>query len=371
MNNIISPEHLAKFSVFDGISWTEVIGSTPIEDWSHLVALINHTKISLYVNGTLEGTTQLSEPIFVSGNKIQLTTAGVMETDSDLVIGAYISTTRGETTLSDHFSGSIDEVLIYKEILSESQIQNIYSEFLDQLQLESEIITVPVILQNITSTLTYSEKSNGINVRISQNTDDAEEKKDGIMDLDDKSDLDIAKYQIGLRFQNIEIPSGSIITKAYIQFTAENDKEKDSAGVDIFAEDVDNAKTFSKTKFDITSRERTNASVDWFIPTWEKEGDASLVQRTSDISTLVQEVVNRDGWSKGNSLAFMLITNNNGDRDALTYDGDPLRGALLHIEFSSAQTTKEITLSESLQFSDSLRINFSNTMCRVCPRNLS
>jgi len=194
-----------------------------------------------------------------------------------------------------------------------------------------------------------SEQSNVIDVQISQNTDDAREKKDGEMDLDDKSHLHIGKDQTGLRFQDIEIPLGSAITKAYIQFTAEKNKAKES-GVDIFAEDVDNAKTFSKTKFDITNRARTNASIDWFIPTWENKGDAGLAQRTPDISTLVQEIVDRDGWSGGNSIAFMLISNNKEDRHALTYDGDPLHGALLHIEFSSTQTTKEITLAEMLKF---------------------
>ncbi len=32
VNNIISPEHVSKFSVFDGISWTEIIGTTQIEE---------------------------------------------------------------------------------------------------------------------------------------------------------------------------------------------------------------------------------------------------------------------------------------------------------------------------------------------------
>ena len=158
LNNVISPEHLPKFSVFDGISWTEVIGSTQIEEWTHLVAIINYTTISLYINGTLEDTAKLSEPILVSGNQIQLTTFDIMTTNSDLVIGAYISTSRGETTLSNHFSGSIDDILIYKEILNESQIHEIYSEFVEQLQLELEIsLLIPIKIQNITSTLNHTE----------------------------------------------------------------------------------------------------------------------------------------------------------------------------------------------------------------------
>jgi len=158
LNNIISPEHVPKFSVFDGITWTDANGFSKIENWSHLVGIINQTNISLYVNGTLEGTSQLSEPIFVSADKLQLTTADVLATDSDLVIGAYISTVRDESKLSNYFSGSIDEVLIYKETLNESQIQKIYSEFIDKLQVQSEfLLPLPIESQNITSTLSHDE----------------------------------------------------------------------------------------------------------------------------------------------------------------------------------------------------------------------
>src|SRR3990170_2304675 len=511
-------------------------------------SIINETRISLYVNGTLEGRAQLSEPIFISGDKLQLTTSDVMVSDSDLVLGAYLSTTRGESKLSKHFSGLIDEVFIYKEALTELQIQEIYSHFIEQLEPKLEpVLLLPIELQNTTSTLSHNEivigtpvnwiqtivlnetnenniqvelpadaeniqaeiitsidqsfeippenlqvtesllesadlvpleivtmekineilqdnkdtkfvlinessseyllefetpapytieedysnddvfnktvtvahdsalhytdiKSysdipedlveesmefnlfwdingtitdvtfdprfqiefidtngngivdkmqwiipqlsqqifqiiafknilhDGINIRVSHSFDDAEQKENGNMDLDDKSDLDIAENQIGLRFKNINIPQGSTITRAYIQFTAENNNEKDSTSVDIFAENTDNAKTFSKSKFDITNRKKTQTSVEWYIPEWKKEGSAGTAQRTPDISILVQEIVNREGWSKGNSIAFMLLINNHGDRDALTYDGNPQKSARLHIEFSDNPT---------------------------------
>ncbi|MEX2059684.1 MAG: LamG domain-containing protein, partial [Nitrosopumilaceae archaeon] len=158
LNHILSPEHVVKFSVFDGISWTEVVGSSKIENWSHLIAIINDTRISLYVNGTLEGSTQLSEPIFISGDKLQLTTSDVMVSDSDLILGAYLSTTRGESKLSKYFSGLIDEVFIYKEALTESQIQEIYSHFIEQLEPKLELaLLLPIELQNTTSTLSHNE----------------------------------------------------------------------------------------------------------------------------------------------------------------------------------------------------------------------
>src|SRR3990170_1535070 len=201
---------------------------------------------------------------------------------------------------------------------------------------------VPQLSQQIFQIIASKKTShNGINVRISLSSDDAEQLTNGNMDLDDKSDLDIAENHVGLRFQNISIPPGATITKAYIQFTVEKDEEKydgkdgkkDSASVIIFAENVANAETFSKSESDITNRETTDASVNWSIHEWKKHKNHGKEQKTPDISSLVQEVINKNNWSKGNSIAFMLLINNPGDRDALTYDGNPKKSARLHIEF--------------------------------------
>ena len=55
INNIIPPEKTAIFSVFDGIAWSTVTGSTQIrqEGWTHLAAIVNGTEVSLYQNGVL------------------------------------------------------------------------------------------------------------------------------------------------------------------------------------------------------------------------------------------------------------------------------------------------------------------------------
>ena len=56
INNILEPEHVAKFSIFDGIKWTtlESYSTIPDSSWTHLTARFNKTAIELYVNGTLE-----------------------------------------------------------------------------------------------------------------------------------------------------------------------------------------------------------------------------------------------------------------------------------------------------------------------------
>ena len=83
---------------------------------------------------------------------------------------------------------------------------------------------------------------------IIQGSDDAEQDKND-MDLD-SSDLDLnEKDYVGLRFQNIDIPKGATITNAYVTFTVE-DPEGDTgkAEVKIYAEDTDNASTFTNSK---------------------------------------------------------------------------------------------------------------------------
>ncbi len=51
-----------------------------------------------------------------------------------------------------------------------------------------------------------------------------------------------------------------------------------------------------------------------------------------NLSPIIQEIVNRTGWSPGNALV-MIITGS-GKRVAEAYDGDHAGGPLLHIEYS-------------------------------------
>ncbi|MFB5597754.1 MAG: LamG-like jellyroll fold domain-containing protein, partial [Nitrosopumilaceae archaeon] len=132
INNIIEPKYVPTFSVFDGIAWNTIAGSTIIDKdgWSHISAVINQTSISLYVNGTLEASQTLSGTFAIQDGKIEITPANVAATKTDVVIGAYVDNTRGELQTSNRFSGFIDDVLIYREALTEDQIIEIYNDYL-------------------------------------------------------------------------------------------------------------------------------------------------------------------------------------------------------------------------------------------------
>ena len=153
---------------------------------------------------------------------------------------------------------------------------------------------------------------------IDSENDDSEEgingTSPGLIDIE-SSDLEFGETEgddtgvelIGLRFNELIIPNGATITSASIQFTVDEDVDNPADVVlTISGEAVDNATTFSSTGFDISNRALTAANVDWNIPVWATVGEAGPDQRTTDIKTIIQEIVNRPGWVSENSINIIF-----------------------------------------------------------------
>jgi hypothetical protein len=62
-------------------------------------------------------------------------------------------------------------------------------------------------------------------------------------------------------------------------------------------------------------------------------GEAGPDQQTPNIASIIQEIVNRPGWSSGNSI--VIIVTGTGERTAESYDGNPNGAPLLHLEYLS------------------------------------
>jgi hypothetical protein len=206
-------------------------------------------------------------------------------------------------------------------------------------------------------------------MRTQQSSDDSEEHLDvdvngvpGGMEGNDSSDLELGDNRpssatngdgpqlIGVRYQNVGIPAGSTITRAYIQFGAnEPDKSPPNvvASLLITGELTPDAATYDDTMpFNISSRTPTSNSVAWNnIPVWWPAGGSSAEffalegpdQRTPDLSVIVREIIEQPGWSPGNAMAFMLSpTTPDFNRTANNWDtADPNinYGPTLHIEW--------------------------------------
>jgi len=176
-----------------------------------------------------------------------------------------------------------------------------------------------------------------IDVRVSAGTDDAEERTSGGVNVT-SSDLELVDetsnntdQTVGIRFNGLEIPPGSVIVNAYLQFQVD---ETDSAAtlLNIVGQDTGDAATFANTDFNISSRETTQALADWTPAAWTTVGEAGLDQRTPDLSAIIQEIIDRSDWSASNSMAFIIT--GSGARTAESYNGNAAAAPLLHIEFA-------------------------------------
>ena len=155
------------------------------------------------------------------------------------------------------------------------------------------------------------------------------------------SDLDLGQKDsgkaedtvaVGVRLDNIGIPKGAKIKRAYLQFTKDDaDVEAKPSELTLQAELTGIGASFTENKHDITSRKKTKASVIWKPEPWRMGWERSKKHQSPDLSSLVQEVVAQDNWHQGSSL--VLIITGTGERDTISFDGGGRRyGPMLHIE---------------------------------------
>jgi len=172
--------------------------------------------------------------------------------------------------------------------------------------------------------------------RITATNNDAEESATGAISLFDK-DLDLGGDDgtalVGLRFQDVMIPQGATITKAYLEFTAEETKTALTSLI-VRAEISDNSVAFVTTEKTLLLRDKFATEASWKKLLLWTSGN---VEQSPDISQVIQKVVDRPLWKSGNALSLFIT--GEGDRDAHSYDSDPLRAPLLYIEYTSAATT--------------------------------
>ncbi|MCP3904434.1 MAG: prepilin-type N-terminal cleavage/methylation domain-containing protein [Planctomycetes bacterium] len=171
-----------------------------------------------------------------------------------------------------------------------------------------------------------------LEARIAADADDAEQASiDGTMILD-SGQLDLGVDGLSdvaaMRFVDLAIPPGATILEAWVQYTADTDNE-DPAALSIRGEATDDAAPFTTALNDITGRAMTIADVAWNPPEWDEGGDARAAQRTPELKSIVQEIVDRPGWASGNAL--VIVVTGTGLRRAEAYDGRPNSAPLLHV----------------------------------------
>jgi hypothetical protein len=155
---------------------------------------------------------------------------------------------------------------------------------------------------------------------------------------------DANKYQVGFQFQ-LNIPRGAVITSAQLEIEAQSAVGGGNNGLRVYIAQQDTVTAYSTGLPHLESRYAwSESSIDWMLSQWV----ASSRYKSPDISSLLQRVVARPGWSSGNYVGLMLdymfsdsYNDYNRIKGTVSYNGVDL--ARLFVEY--AVPTPDDTIS--------------------------
>jgi len=137
----------------------------------------------------------------------------------------------------------------------------------------------------------------------------------------------------GLHFTGLNIPAGATVQNAYIQFSVD---EIDSQAVSIliYGEAADNPAIWTTASQNISSRAKTTASVTWSPPDWLQLQDRLPAQQTSDLSSVIQEIVNRTGYTSTDAINIIMeMITPDERRVAESYEGSTSQAPELFVTY--------------------------------------
>jgi len=223
------------------------------------------------------------------------------------------------------------------------------------------LVSLVLILGLVGTNVTFAGKV--WETRVSSGSDDAEQDVDGGgMDLT-SSDLEIfddsGLQVIGLRFVDIPIPKGAIVDNAFIELTCDETKGgTQPVNVLIEGQLNPNPPTFADTTNNITNRPATTANVVWAPENWTEIGQTD---RSSDITSIIQEIIDQADWSFGNALALILRDDPDNPSTGIRCAkcaSEPASAPLLHIEFRGKFAVEPMPIDGGLYEDTSAVLNW-------------
>jgi type IV pilus assembly protein PilY1 len=90
-----------------------------------------------------------------------------------------------------------------------------------------------------------------------------------------------------------------------------------------------------------------SGSMDTMMDVYEEENP-----QTPDLSSIVEEIVGRTGWTSGNDMAFIIT--GSGNRRAVSYDGDSGSAPILHVEYNDGSDDIVLDISVKASSDDAI-----------------
>lgn len=139
---------------------------------------------------------------------------------------------------------------------------------------------------------------------------------------------------IGIRFTNLNIPQGAIVSSARLVYNV--DQLKDGWNeLEIYAENVDHASPFESALGNISNRAKTQTAIKLGNNTQWININGSIT--SPNIAPVIQEIVNRPGWVEMNAIALMI--KGTGGNTAIAYDGNPDLPPMLIVNYMESKNT--------------------------------
>jgi len=221
----------------------------------------------------------------------------------------------------------------------------------------SKKLTFLLLGVGVVALLAAPASARTLDIQISAGADDMEERTatnlpdDGSSDLEMPyenagTDIGTQPQVVGLRFA-VPLPKGAVISKAYVEFTVDEAKGgTQPVNLVIDGQLVPNAPAFTSAVKDVSGRApRTAALVKWTASTYEipagkGAGDPisslGMKVQTADLTAILSEIINQDGWASGNGLVLIFADDPNNPSTGVRCFDAVENGAtvapLLHIE---------------------------------------
>ncbi|WP_041714518.1 PilC/PilY family type IV pilus protein [Paraglaciecola sp. T6c] len=178
----------------------------------------------------------------------------------------------------------------------------------------------------VTGDLTY---------QIDSQSNNAEERGNGYQSTGSELTFNASSNDyIGLRFRNIALPQGAVVSNAYLEFTAYQNSSNNSASMTIRAANEADPNSFNNYPRYLLRNKAKTASVNWSgIERWYRNRD----YQSPSVASIINQLVERNDWQLGNDMVFILSDFSN-TRGAYTYAERPSGAAKLVIEFQGQAT---------------------------------
>jgi hypothetical protein len=141
------------------------------------------------------------------------------------------------------------------------------------------------------------------------------------------------------RFNNVTVPVGATITSATLSL-ATGAKTGD-INLDVLAEDVDDSPALGTGTNELSNKTLTTATVLWT----GTAASTDTYNDSPDISSVIQEIVDRAGWTSGNDITIVITSNTGNTTQLRAQDYSGSVPPQLEIVYTAASTRRIIIVN--------------------------